>query len=70
MVLRSTDKKQTAENSLWMVCRYAESNQSFDKIKHRHTHDWVGDGLKGMYDCRIDIEKTEWFQCNSCCAMM
>ena len=39
------------------LCDYAESQQPFDEIKHRHTLNEVGDVAEGRYDWKID--KTE-----------
>lgn len=39
------------------LCDYAESQQPFDEIKHRHTLNEVGDVAEGKYDWKID--KTE-----------
>ena len=35
------------------LCVYAESRQPFDKIKHRHTLNEVGDVAAGKYDWKI-----------------
>ena len=36
------------------LCDYAESRQSFDKIKHRHTLKEVSDVAEGRYDWKIE----------------
>ena len=36
------------------LCGYAESRQPFDKIKHRHTLNEVGDVAEGKYDWKIE----------------
>ena len=39
------------------LCGYAESRQPFDKIKHRHTLNEVGDVAEGKYDWKIKNEQ-------------
>ena len=39
------------------LCDYAESRQSFDEIKHRHTLKEVGDVAEGRYDWKIEREE-------------
>lgn len=39
------------------LCGYAESKQPFDKIKHRHTLNEVGDVAEGRYDWHIEKER-------------
>ena len=36
------------------LCDYAEHRQPFDKIKHRHTLNEVGDVAEGRYDWKIE----------------
>ena len=38
-------------------CHNAESQQPFDEIKHRHTHNEVGDVSEGKYDWKIVKEQ-------------
>ena len=46
-----TTEQQNAVGA-WL-CDYAESRQPFDKIKHRHTLNEVGDVAEGKYDWKI-----------------
>ena len=46
-----TTEQQNAVGA-WL-CDYAESRQTFDKIKHRHTLKEVGDVAEGKYDWKI-----------------
>ena len=46
-----TTEQQNAAGA-WL-CDYAESRQSFDEIKHRHTLNDVGDVAEGKYDWKI-----------------
>ena len=39
------------------LCDYAESRQTFDEIKHRHTLKEVGDVAEGMYDWKIQKQQ-------------
>ena len=39
------------------LCHNAESQQPFDEIKHRHTHNEVGDVSEGKYDWKIVKEQ-------------
>ena len=39
------------------LCGYAESRQSFDKMKHRHTLREVGDVAEGKYDWKINYKQ-------------
>lgn len=50
-----TTEQQKAVGA-WL-CDYAESQQPFDEIKHRHTLNEVGDVAEGKYDWKIG--KTE-----------
>lgn len=50
-----TTEQQKAVGT-WL-CDYAEHRQPFDKIKHRHTLNEVGDVAEGKYDWKI--EKTQ-----------
>ena len=36
------------------LCGHAESRQTFDEIKHRHTLNEMGDVAEGEYDWKID----------------
>ena len=36
------------------LCDYAEHQQQFDEIKHRHTLNEVGDVAESRYDLKID----------------
>lgn len=47
-----TTEQQKAVGA-WL-CDYAESQQPFDEIKHRHTLNEVGDVAEGKYDWKID----------------
>ena len=47
-----TTEQQKAVGA-WL-CDYAESRQPFDKIKHRHTLNEVGDVAEGKYDWKIE----------------
>lgn len=47
-----TTEQQNAVGA-WL-CDYAESRQTFDKIKHRHTLKEVGDVAEGKYDWKIE----------------
>ena len=40
------------------LCSYAESQQSFDEIKHRHTLKEVGDVAEGKYDWKINYRQN------------
>ena len=40
------------------LCGYAESRQPFDKIKHRHTLNEVGDVAEGKYDWKINYRQN------------
>ena len=50
-----TTEQQNAVGA-WL-CDYAESRQSFDEIKHRHTLKEVGDVAEGKYDWKIQKEQ-------------
>ena len=39
------------------LCHNAESQQPFDEIKHRNTHNEVGDVSEGKYDWKIVKEQ-------------
>ena len=39
------------------LCHNAESQQPFDEIKHRNTHNEVGDVSEGTYDWKIVKEQ-------------
>lgn len=41
------------------LCGYAESRQPFDKIKHRHTLNEVGDVAEGKYDWKINSVQSK-----------
>ena len=47
-----TTEQQKAVGA-WL-CGYAESQQPFDEIKHRHTLKEVGDVAEGKYDWKIE----------------
>ena len=51
-----TTEQQSAVGA-WL-CDYAESRQPFDKIKHRHTLNEVGDVAKGKYDWKINYRQN------------
>lgn len=40
------------------LCDYAESQQPFDEIKHRHTLNEVGDVAEGKYDWKIEKDNS------------
>ena len=50
-----TTEQQKAVGA-WL-CDYAESQQPFDEIKHRHTLNEVGDVAEGRYDWKIEKEE-------------
>ena len=47
-----TTEQQKAVGA-WL-CNYAEHQQPFDEIKHRHTLNEVGDVAEGKYDWKIE----------------
>ena len=52
-----TTEQQKAVGA-WL-CDYAEHQQPFDEIKHRHTLNEVGDVAEGRYDWKIDREQGQ-----------
>lgn len=52
-----TTEQQKAVGA-WL-CDYAESQQPFDEIKHRHTLNEVGDVAEGRYDWKIEREQGQ-----------
>ena len=51
-----TTEQQKAVGA-WL-CDYAESQQPFDEIKHRHTLNEVGDVAEGKYDWKIEKNRN------------
>ena len=52
-----TTEQQKAVGA-WL-CDYAEYQQPFDEIKHRHTLNEVGDVAEGKYDRKIEKVQKE-----------
>ena len=46
-------KEQQQAIGTWL-CDYADSRQSFDKLKHRQTYKEVADVANGLYDWKIE----------------
>ena len=54
-VMQSYGKTKEQQQTIgrWL-CDYADSRQSFDKIKHRQTYKEVADVANGAYDWKIE----------------
>ena len=51
MISETTEQQKVI--GAWL-CDYAEHQQQFDEIKHRHTLKEVGDVAEGAYDWKIE----------------